>query len=384
MTSRDPAYVTNVHQLLRDQARRFVETEVLPHADAWEKQGFVPRAVYRRMGELGFFGLRYPEEYGGSGLDSVASVVLWEELGRSGYSGFVVGGAVHGEMASPHLARYGSKAQKDRWMPKIVDGSVITAVAVTEPDGGSNVAALKTRAKRQGNDKWVMNGSKIFITNGVLADIYFVAARTDPDAKGSRGISMFIVEKGSPGFKVAKQLDKLGWRSSDTAELVFEDCEIPAENLLGEENKGFYAVMRNFQNERIVGASVALGETAKAIELTLDWVKTRKAFGGVLWDKQVIRNRLSELAMRLEAGRQLTYHAAWLDAQGIDCVKEVSMAKAMMGELVNQTMYVCGQFQGGMAFMKESPIERMYRDARVASIGGGATEVMLEEVAKRM
>ncbi len=380
----DSIHVTDVHRLLRDQARRFVDEEVLPHGAAWEEQGFVPRSVYRRMGELGFFGVRYPERYGGANLDALASAVLWEELGRSTFSGFVVGAAVHGEMASPHLARYGSEAQKDRYMPKIIEGSLLTAVAVTEPDGGSDVAALKTRAARKGNDRWVLNGAKLFITNGVLADLYFVAARTDRGAKGSRGLSMFIVEKGTKGFKVAKQLDKMGWRSSDTAELVFEDCEIPAENLLGEENKGFYAVMTNFQNERLVGGAIMLGECAKAIEITLDWVKTRKAFGGVLWDKQVIRNRLAALAMKLEAARQFVYHAAWLDSQGVDCVKEVSMIKAYLGELVNETTYACGQFHGGMAFMRESPIERMYRDARVASIGGGATEVMLEEVAKRM
>jgi acyl-CoA dehydrogenase len=384
MTTRDPAFVTHEHRMLRDQARRFVEEEIRPHGDAWEKQGSVPREVYRKMGSLGFFGLRYPEKYGGSALDAVASVVLWEELAKSGYAGVGVGASVHAEMASPHLARYGTEAQKDRLMPKIVSGEIITAVAVTEPDGGSDVAALKTRARRKGNDKWVLNGSKMFITNGVLADVYFVAARTDPAAKGSRGISMFIVEKGAKGFNVAKQLDKLGWRSSDTAELVFEDCEIPAENLLGEENKGFYSIMSNFQNERLVAGAGAAGECARAIEITLDWVKQRKAFGGVLWDKQVVRNKLSTLAMKLEAGRALVYHTAFLDAQGIDCVKEVSMVKAYMGEFVNECMYVCGQLHGGMAFMRESAIERMYRDARVQSIGGGATEVMLEEVAKRM
>ena len=255
MTSRDPAFVTDEHRMLRDQARRFVEEEIRPHGDVWEKQGSVPREVYRKMGALGFFGLRYPEKYGGSNLDAVASVVLWEELAKSGYAGVGVGASVHAEMASPHLARYGTEAQKDRLMPKIVSGEIITAVAVTEPDGGSDVAALKTRARRKGNDKWVLNGSKMFITNGVLADVYFVAARTDPEAKGSRGISMFIVEKGTKGFRAAKQLDKMGWRSSDTAELVFEDCEIPAENLLGEENKGFYAIMSNFQNERLVAGA---------------------------------------------------------------------------------------------------------------------------------
>jgi len=195
---------------------------------------------------------------------------------------------------------------------------------------------------------------------------------------------MFIVEKGAPGFTVAKKLDKHGWRCSDTAELVFEDCEIPYDSILGEENKGFYAVMDNFQNERLVGGALSLGEMQHALAITTEYVKNRKAFGGTLWDKQVVRNKLSTLATQVEAARHFTYHCAWLVSQGRECVKEVSMLKALAGELVNRVMYDCVQLHGGMGYMRESPIERMSRDARVASIGGGATEVMLEEVAKRM
>jgi acyl-CoA dehydrogenase len=380
----DPIYFTDEHRMLRDTAARFVRDEVVPEADAWEAAGEVPRATFRRMGALGFFGIRYPEAYGGTDMDAIASVALWEEVAKCGYGGFTVGGMVHGEMASPHLARYGSDEQKDKYMPDIVAGRKVTAIAVTEPDGGSDVAALRTRARRKGNDAWVLNGAKLFITNGALADVYFVAARTDPEAKGSRGLSMFIVEKGTPGLTVAKKLDKHGWRCSDTAELAFEDCEIPAGNLLGEENKGFYAIMNNFQNERLVGAAAAVGESLKAIEITTEYVKTRKAFGGTLWDKQVVRHKLATLAMKVEAGRSLAYHTAWLDAQGHDCVKEVSALKAYMGELVNEVMYTCVQLHGGMGYMRESAIERMSRDARVVAIGGGATEVMIEEVAKRM
>ncbi len=380
----DPIYFTDEHRMLRDTAARFVREEVVPEADAWEAAGEVPREKFRRMGELGFFGIRYPERYGGSAMNAIASVALWEELAKCGYGGFTIGPMVHGEMASPHLARYGSDAQKDKYLPGVIAGETVTAIAVTEPDGGSDVAALRTKATRKGNDAWVLNGSKMFITNGALADVYFVAARTDPEAKGSRGISMFIVEKGTPGLKIAKKLDKHGWRASDTAELVFEDCEVPAENLLGEENRGFYAVMDNFQNERLVAAGAAVGESLKAIEITIDYVKTSKAFGGTLWDKQVVRHKLATLVMKVEAGRAFAYHAAWLDAQGQDCVKEVSALKAYMGELVNEVMYTCVQLHGGMGFMRESAIERMSRDARVISIGAGATEVMIEEVAKRM
>jgi acyl-CoA dehydrogenase len=369
-------------RLLRESIRRFVEKEIVPKGHAWEEQGFVPREVLREMGKLGFLGLRYGEEFGGGGLDARATAMLAEELGRSTFSGFAITVLVHTDMASPHLVNAGSKAQIAKYLPRIVSGELITAVAVTEPDAGSDVKGIKTRAIKEGGD-YVLRGSKMFITNGALADLYFVAAKTNPDA-GSRGVSMFIVEKGMKGFSVGRKLEKMGWRSSDTAELVFDGCRVPAENLLGEENQGFYAIMKNFQNERTAIASMAMGEAAKAIEITLEYVKTRKAFGATLWDKQAIRQRLSMLAARVEAGKQLVQHAAALDSQGVDCVKEVSMAKAYCAELLNEVVYDCLQFHGGFGYIKESAIERMYRDARVQSIGGGATEVMLEEVAKRL
>jgi acyl-CoA dehydrogenase len=310
-------------------------------------------------------------------------VILAEEVGRSTYGGFAITVLVHTDMASPHLIRFGSKRQLDKYLPGIMAGTTITAVAVTEPGAGSDVASIRTRAVRDG-DFYVLNGTKMFITNGVHADLYCVAAVTSPEARPSQRLSMLLVEKGTPGFRVGRALDKHGWRSSDTAELLFEGCRIPAENLLGEEGQGFYAIMRNFQNERIVIGAMAMGEAQAAIELTLDWVTQRQAFGAPLWSKQAIRQRLAMLAARVEAGRQLVYHSAWLVNQGIDATKEVSMVKAYCGELVNEVMYDCLQFHGGIGYMRESTIERMARDARVQSIGGGTTEVMLEEVAKRM
>ena len=379
----DSVYFSEELNILRQQVRRFVQEEVIPKGEQWESDGQVPRDVIKRMGELGFLGIRYPEEYGGAGLDTLGSLVLAEELGRSTFGGFAVTTLVHTDMASPHLARYGSEEQKEKYLPGIIKGDILTAVAVTEPDAGSDVAGLRTRAERSGNG-WVLNGAKTFITNGVNADLLFVAARTDPEAKGSRGISMFAVERDTPGFKVAKKLEKMGWQSSDTAELVFEDAKLPADALLGEENRGFYAVMDNFQNERMVTGALAMSEAETAISITLDYAQNRKAFGGTLWDKQVIRQRLAMLASKVEAGRQLVHRAAWLDAQGHDSIKEVSMVKAFCGELVNEVMYTCQQFHGGFGYMREAPIERMVRDARVIAIGAGATEVMLEEVAKRM
>jgi acyl-CoA dehydrogenase len=375
-------WLTPEHEMLRDQVRRFVSEGIKPHADAWEQAGFVPRDVLRRMGTLGFFGIRYPAEYGGSDMDTLATVVFAEELGRSTFSGVAITALVHTDMASVHVANAGSAAQKAKWMPGIVAGDIITAVAVTEPDAGSDVKGIRTTATRVA-EGWSLNGTKMFITNGVHGDLTIVAAKT-ANARSAKSITMFLVEKGTPGFRVGRALDKHGWRSSDTAELVFEDCVLPADSILGDEGRGFYAIMRNFQNERLVLGAMAMGEAQAALDLTLAYVKTRKAFGATLFEKQAIRQRLAMLAAKVEAGRQLVYATAARVERGEDVTKEVSMVKAYCGELVNEVMYDCLQFHGGSGYMRESPIERMTRDARIQSIGGGATEVMLDEVAKRL
>ena len=375
-------YLTAEHEMLRETIRRFIAERVLPHGDAWEEQGFVPREILREMGALGLLGMRYSSDYGGSELDTLSTALLAEELGRSTYGGFAITVLVHTDMASPHLNHAGSKAQLERYMPALIAGEKIAAVAMTEPDAGSDLASMRTTARRD-SDHWVLNGAKMYITNGVHADVYFVAAKTGEPGRNHQ-VSMFIVEKGTPGFRVARPLKKHGWLSSDTAELSFEDCRIPAANLLGEENKGFYALVRNLQNERIVLGAQSMGEAARAIEITLGWVTQRKAFGAPLWSQQTIRHRLAMLSARVEAVRTLIYNTAWRDAQGQSVVKEVSMIKALAGELVNEVMYDCLQFHGGFGYMREAAVERMARDARVQSIGGGATEVMLEEIAKRM
>lgn len=382
VSSRSPFFEPE-HEMLRDQVRRFVDEEVKPHAEAWEEAGFVPRSVLRRMGDLGFFGIRYPEAFGGSAMNALATVVYAEELGRSTFSGVAITALVHTDMASVHVFNAGTEAQKAKWMPGIVAGEVITAVAVTEPDAGSDVKGIRTTARRA-DGGYVLNGSKLYITNGVHADLYCVAAKTGTEGPASKSVTMFLIEKGLAGFRVGRALDKHGWRSSDTAELVFEDCFVPESAILGEEGRGFYAIMKNFQNERLVLGAMAVGESQAAIDLTLDYVKTRKAFGAPLWDKQAIRQKLSLLAARTEACRQLVYATAWRETRGEEVTREVSMIKALCGELVNEVMYGCLQFHGGFGFMRGSAIERMARDARVQSIGGGATEVMLEEVAKRL
>ncbi|MEO8937438.1 MAG: acyl-CoA dehydrogenase family protein [Burkholderiaceae bacterium] len=381
-TSPSP-YFTAEHEMLRTTIRRFIADRVLPYADQWEEDGYTPRAVLQEMGALGLLGIRYDDRHGGSELDTLATVVLAEELGRSGYGGFAITVLVHTDMASPHLFHGGTPEQLDRYMPDIVAGKCIAAVAMTEADAGSDLAGMRTTAVRDG-DEWVLNGAKMFITNGVHGDVYFVAAKTGGQPGRNRMVSMFIVEKGTPGFTVARPLKKTGWLSSDTAELVFDDCRIPSANLLGEENKGFYALMKNLQNERIVLGAQSMGEASRAIELAVEWTTQRNVFGTALWDKQTVRQRLAMRASQVEAAKALVYNTAWRDAQGQSVTKEVSMIKALCGTLVNEVMYDCLQFHGGMGFIRETAIERMARDARVQAIGGGATEVMLEEVAKRM
>lgn len=367
------------HELLRDQVARFIAKEVEPHAHAWEEQGCVPREVLRRMGAAGLLGLMFDPEYGGGGADALTNLVFAEALSQSTFGGFIITVLVHTDMAGPHLHHAGNALQKARYLPRVTAGEAITAVAITEPGAGSDVAGIRTSARKDG-EAWVLNGTKMFITNGVHADLYFVAAKTGP---GKREVSMFIVEKGTPGFSVGRALKKSGWLSSDTAELVFEDVRIPAANLLGEEGKGFYSVMKNFQTERIALAAMAVGHCQQALRLALDHVRQRQAFGGVLWEQQAIRQRLAMLDAKTRAARQFMYHCAWRVTQGHDIVQEVSMLKALTGELVNEVVQGCQQFHGGMGYMRESAVERLWRDARVLAIGGGATEVMLEEVAKR-
>lgn len=373
------AYLTPDHELLREQVARFLAREVEPHAMQWERDGMVPREVLRRMGEAGFLGLMFEPEYGGAGADALTNLAFADALADSTYGGFIITVLVHTDMAGPHLHHAGNAAQKARWMPGICRGETITAVAITEPGAGSDVAGIRTTAKLDG-DHWVIDGSKLFITNGVHADLYFVAARTGP---GKRDISIIAVEKGTPGFSVGRQLDKTGWRSSDTAELHFDGCRVPASHLLGEMHKGFYAVMKNFQTERIALGAMAVGHCRQAIRLTLDHVRTRQAFGAPLWDKQAIRQRLAMCDAKTRAAESYAWHCAWRVAQGHDIVQDVSLLKSLTGELVNEVTATCQQFHGGMGFMTGTPVERLWRDARVLGIGGGATEVMLDEAAKR-
>jgi len=366
-------------ELLRDQVARFLAREVEPFGEAWEREGMVPRDVLRRMGDAGMLGLMVEPEYGGGGADAMTNLVFAEALSQSTFAGFVITVLVHTDMASPHLHHAGTPEQKARWMPGVTSGRTVTAVAVTEPGAGSDVAGIRTTARRDG-DHWVIDGTKLFITNGVHADLYFVAART---GSARHAITIFAVEKGTPGFRVGRALEKTGWLCSDTAELVFEGCRIPDSQRLGEVDRGFYSVMKNFQTERIALGAMAVAHCTQALRLAVEHAKTRQAFGATLWDKQAVRQRLAMCDAKTRAARAYLYHCAWRVTQGHDIVQDVSLLKALTGELVQEVTAACQQVHGGMGYMRGMAIERLWRDARILAIGGGATEVMLDEAAKR-
>jgi acyl-CoA dehydrogenase len=371
------------HDMFRATVRAFVEKEIAPHVEEWEQAGQMPRWMWTRMGELGLLGVEYDEKYGGAGADLLTSAILHEECARSRSGSFAMAVGVHCDMASPHLYWTGSEALKARYLPGICRGETVTAIAVTEPGGGSDVAAIRTRAERDG-DHYVINGSKMFITNGATADVYFVAARVGTAAADKRhqGISMFLVERDTPGFTVSRTLDKMGMRASDTAELSFQDVRVPAEHLLGREGVGFYEVMRVFQRERLVAGLHCVAMSDRALEDTIGYVKERHAFGAPLADKQVIRHKVADLATMVEAGRALTYAACQKFATGEDAVREISMVKLFTAEMVNRVAYDCVQLHGGYGYMREYAVERFARDARLMTIGGGTSEIMRDIIAK--
>jgi len=357
-----------------------VTNEVLPHGDDWEQEGKVPRDVLRKMGSLGMLSLRIPEEHGGLGMGMLASATFSEALGASTFAGFDVTVLVHTDMAGPHLFNSGSEEQLAEWAPGVISGETILSIGVSEPDAGSDVAGIRTKAVKDG-DGWRINGTKLYITNSVYGNMTIVAARTDMDNK--YGISMFLVPAETEGFTVSKKLDKHGWRCSDTAELSFDDVWVPDSQLLGTPHRGFYETMKNFQNERMVLIGMGVGAAQAAIDITNDYCQNRPAFGGHLYDLGAIRQRMAMNQAKVDAARASMYHAAWMGDQGMDNVKAMSGAKAWGCEIVNEVMYDCVQFHGGIGYMRETAVERMSRDARILPIGGGATEVMLEEVAKR-
>ncbi len=372
-------YTTDELEAIYEQTVDFVNNEVKPNGELWELDGEVPRDVLKKMGSLGMLGLRVPEELGGLGLGMLASATFSEALGSSTFAGFDVTVLVHTDMAGPHLVNSGTPEQMERYLPGVLAGEFILSIGVTEPDAGSDVAGIRTKAVKDG-DGWRINGRKMFITNAVYGNMTIIAARTSDE---KYGMSMFLVEAGTEGFEVASKLNKHGWRCSDTAELTLDDVWVSDEQLLGTPHRGFYETMKNFQNERMVVVGMGVGAAQAAIDMTNAYTQERKAFGGHLFDLGAIRQRMAMNQAKIDAVRAAMYHAAWLGDQGRDNVKEMSGVKAWGCEAINQIMYDCVQFHGGMGYMRESHVERLSRDARILSIGGGATEVMLEEVAKR-
>lgn len=370
------------HEILRKSIRSFVQKEIVPHVEEWEEKGEFPAELFLRLGELGFLGLKYTEEYGGSGEDYVADAVFVEEMARCGSGGVHAGIGAHAHLATPPVYKFGSEEQKQRFLVPAIRGEKIGALGITEPNAGSDVSALATTAVKNGSH-YVVNGSKIFITNGVRADFIVLAVKTSPRA-GHKGISFLLVEKGTPGFTVGRSLAKLGWHPSDTGELFFENCFVPEENLLGEENQGFYYIMQNFQWERLVLALGAVSAAELALEEALRYARQRVQFGKPIGKFQVIRHKLADMATVIETARCLTYHALSKFVRGEDAVTEVSMAKIVACEAHNQVADGALQIHGGYGYMMEFPVQRYWRDARIGTIGGGTTEVMKEIIARRI
>ncbi|UUY07233.1 acyl-CoA dehydrogenase family protein [Pseudomonas sp. J452] len=374
-------YFDDSHQLVRDSVRRFVEREILPHVADWEEAEEFPRELYRKAGDAGILGIGYPEQFGGSHEgDLFAKVAASEELMRCGSGGLVAGlGSL--DIGLPPVLKWARPEVRERVVPEVLAGEKIMALAVTEPSGGSDVASLKTRAVKEG-DFYRVTGSKTFITSGVRADYYTVAVRTGGEGFG--GVSLLLIEKGTPGFTVGRSLKKMGWWASDTAELFFDDCQVPVGNLIGAENMGFAGIMANFQSERLSLAIMANMTSQLALEEALKWANDRHAFGKPIGKFQVLKHRLAEMATQLEVSREFTYRQAAKMAAGKSVIKEISMAKNFATDVSGRITYDATQLLGGMGFMRESLVERLYRDNRILSIGGGTREVMNEIISKQM
>ncbi|WP_085613296.1 MULTISPECIES: acyl-CoA dehydrogenase family protein [unclassified Pseudomonas] len=374
-------YFDPSHQMVRDSVRRFVEREILPDVDAWEEAESFPRELYLKAGAAGILGIGYPEALGGSHEgDLFAKIAASEELMRCGSGGLVAGlGSL--DIGLPPIIKWARPEVRDRVVPLVLSGEKISALAVTEPGGGSDVANLQTRAVRDG-DHYRVSGSKTFITSGERADYYTVAVRTG--APGFGGISLLLIEKGTPGFTVGRPLKKMGWWASDTAELFFDDCRVPLGNLIGAENMGFACIMGNFQSERLALALMANMTAQLALEESLKWAKEREAFGKPIGKFQVIKHRLAEMATALEVSREFTYRQAAKMAAGQSVIKEISMAKNFATDTSDRITNEAVQILGGLGYMRESLVERLYRDNRILSIGGGTREVMNEIISKQM
>lgn len=372
-------YFTEEHEMFRQSLRSFLDKEVMPNIDQWEEERRTPKEIWKKMGDMGFLGLSYPEEYGGMNLDFFYDVIFVEETSRCFSGGFAIHQMVVQYMSGPYILKYGSDRLKEKYLPKIISGEWSSSIGITEPGAGSDAANIQTTAIKQG-DHYIVNGSKTFITNAVYGDFIVTVVKTNPEA-GTAGVSLLVIDRNTPGVS-ARKLKKLGWHASDTAELSFDDVKVPCENLIGDEGRGFYYLMGGLQLERLVGAVGGYAASEHALQYALQYMSERKAFGRTINKFQVLRHRVAQLASEIEATKQFVLHCCKLHNDSQYIVKECSMAKLLASELADKTMYQCLQFFGGYGYMEEYKIARMFRDSRIGTIGGGSSEIMREIISK--
>jgi alkylation response protein AidB-like acyl-CoA dehydrogenase len=372
-------YFTEEHELFRKSFQDFLQKEVVPHIDKWEKSGTIERFIWKKFGEMGYFGLNQPEEYGGMDLDIFYTVIFLEELQKINSGGFAAAMWAHAYLAMTHVNKEGDDAIKKKYLTPSIEGEKIGCLCITEPFGGSDVAGMRSTAIKKG-DKYILNGSKTFITNGVYSDYLVIAAKTDPE-KGNKGMSIFIVDRDTPGISASK-LDKLGWRASDTAELAFDDVEIPAENLMGEEGKGFSYIMQHFALERLIMGINAHARAEYALDYTLGYMAEREAFGATIDKFQALRHSVADMASEVEMNKEFNYSIAKRLNDGQYVVKEASMSKLLSTKMADKVIYDCLQLLGGYGYMEDYPLARMFRDSRLGPIGGGTSEILREIIAK--
>lgn len=372
-------YFTEEHELFRKSFQEFLQKEVVPHIEKWEKTGTIERFIWEKFGEMGYFGLSYPEKYGGMGLDLFYTVIFLEELQKINSGGFAAAMWAHAYLAMTHLNAEGTEEIKAKYLAGSINGKLIGCLCVTEPFGGSDVAGMKTTAVKKGNS-YVINGSKTFITNGVYSDYLIVAAKTNPEL-GNKGMSIFIMDRNTPGISATK-LDKLGWRASDTAEIAFDNVEIPASNLMGVENNGFGYIMQHFASERLIMGINGHARAEYAIEYALKYMSERKAFGQTINQFQALRHKVADLASQVEMCKVFNYNIAARLNNGEYVVKEATMSKLLSTKIADEVIYECLQFLGGYGYMEEYPMARLLRDSRLGPIGGGTSEILREIIAK--
>ena len=372
-------YFNQDHQLFRQSVRQFIEKEVIPNASIWEAERQIPKSIFKKMGDLGYLGINFSEDYGGTNADLWYSVVFLEEIARSTMGGFSTAVSVHQYMAINHIAKIGSPFLREKYLVPAIAGDKIAALGISEPNAGSDVSAILTTAVRDG-DEYVINGSKTFITNGTYGDFITLTCKTNPSA-GANGVSLIVVDLNAEGVSRTK-LNKMGWHSSDTAEISFDNVRVPLTHLIGQENAGFYYLMESLQLERLVASIMAVSGSELSLELTIQYLHERETFGRPIAKYQAIRHKIAEMATEVDIAREFVYSTCWKFTQGEVMVKECSMAKLFTSELAKRVADGCLQFFGGFGYIEDYPICRIYRDARVGTIAGGTSEIMKEIISK--